>query len=425
MPLQKCTKDGQTGYRWGDEGVCYIGENAKQKAIEQGIAIEGPETVQRMLNMPKEETINFKTIWTDVFKSGTHIDSAGNKKEWTDSELEDIVKNTNELLKESNPNRRDVPLILGHEEESKAPAFGWIKALKKLNDKIFAKIDVTDKFETLVKDGLYKHKSIALWPNLTMRHLAALGAAQPAVAGLTPLGFADTHTEETYTYKYEADHISNDVPEGIVEDAAEEPKDEVEILKKENAFFKKLFEAFKIDINKNTEEFTSDINEENDMSKELEQKIEELEAQVAEKDSKIAEMSASIQAKADEARMGEHKAFCDTLVQEGKLLPKDVDTTVENMELRFQADQNKFAAAKEGEEVQSSLESYKKALSETEVQVDTKEFATKSDATEGSVEDRFMSIVNKKVDGGMNYSAALKAAQMENIELAQEYYNNQ
>ena len=43
MPLKRCSSDGKSGYKWGDEGKCYTGRDAKKQAIKQGIAIEGPE----------------------------------------------------------------------------------------------------------------------------------------------------------------------------------------------------------------------------------------------------------------------------------------------------------------------------------------------------------------------------------------------
>lgn len=40
MPLKKCQTEGDPGWRWGDSGKCYVGEDAKQKALRQGRAIE-------------------------------------------------------------------------------------------------------------------------------------------------------------------------------------------------------------------------------------------------------------------------------------------------------------------------------------------------------------------------------------------------
>lgn len=38
MPLRRCTKDGKSGWRWGDQGKCYTGPGAKAKAARQGLA---------------------------------------------------------------------------------------------------------------------------------------------------------------------------------------------------------------------------------------------------------------------------------------------------------------------------------------------------------------------------------------------------
>lgn len=38
MPLMRCGKDGQ-GWKYGENGKCYIGKDAKKKAIKQGLAI--------------------------------------------------------------------------------------------------------------------------------------------------------------------------------------------------------------------------------------------------------------------------------------------------------------------------------------------------------------------------------------------------
>lgn len=40
MPIEKCQRDGKSGYRWGKAGVCYTGSDAKRRAEIQGKAIE-------------------------------------------------------------------------------------------------------------------------------------------------------------------------------------------------------------------------------------------------------------------------------------------------------------------------------------------------------------------------------------------------
>ena len=70
---------------------------------------------------------------------------------------------------------------------------------------------------------------------------------------------------------------------------------------------------------------------------------------------------ATIETKASESRKSEYKSFCDTLVSEGRIRPVDVDTHVENMELRYQEDEKTFTeTAKKTEK----LDAYKNMLKE-------------------------------------------------------------
>jgi len=39
MPVQKCSKDGKSGFKYGKSGKCYTGKGAKKKAIKQGLAV--------------------------------------------------------------------------------------------------------------------------------------------------------------------------------------------------------------------------------------------------------------------------------------------------------------------------------------------------------------------------------------------------
>jgi hypothetical protein len=39
MPLQKCSANGKSGWRWGREGKCYTGTGARKRAMKQALAI--------------------------------------------------------------------------------------------------------------------------------------------------------------------------------------------------------------------------------------------------------------------------------------------------------------------------------------------------------------------------------------------------
>lgn len=44
MPVQKCIKNGESGYKWGENGVCFIGSNAEEKATAVGRAIHAQDS---------------------------------------------------------------------------------------------------------------------------------------------------------------------------------------------------------------------------------------------------------------------------------------------------------------------------------------------------------------------------------------------
>lgn len=123
--------------------------------------------------------------WFEVFKIGEHTDSAGNKKSWTEQDLDNIVAKYNEQ------NDHEAPLVIGH-PKSNDPAYGWVESLKRVGDRLLAKPkQVVKEFADAVKDGLYKKRSISLYPDGTLRHIGFLGAVPPAIKGLKDLAFND------------------------------------------------------------------------------------------------------------------------------------------------------------------------------------------------------------------------------------------
>lgn len=43
MPTMPCTKDGKSGFKYGEHGHCYTGPNAKAEADKQGRAIQASQ----------------------------------------------------------------------------------------------------------------------------------------------------------------------------------------------------------------------------------------------------------------------------------------------------------------------------------------------------------------------------------------------
>lgn len=55
MPLKHCTSNGESGYKWGDEGHCYTGPGAREKALKQGRAIQVSQSKAALEALEKYE----------------------------------------------------------------------------------------------------------------------------------------------------------------------------------------------------------------------------------------------------------------------------------------------------------------------------------------------------------------------------------
>jgi len=139
--------------------------------------------------------MNFKglTDWFEIFRTGTWTDASGNTREWTTADLDTIITNYK-------PEDREAPFVIGH-PETDSPAYGWVEGVKRVGEVLLAKgKDVASEFEDMVKQGLFKNRSIRLAPDGTrLLHVGFLGAMAPAVSGLTNINFR----KGGYTMDYE------------------------------------------------------------------------------------------------------------------------------------------------------------------------------------------------------------------------------
>lgn len=117
--------------------------------------------------------------WIEIARTGTFNDSANRPQTFTDADLAQIASSYN-------PQKRDCPLVIGHVTSDSAPAYGWLSQIKAQNGKLLAQFaHVPDEVRDLVAKGRYRHVSMSLMPDrVTLRHVALLGAAQPAIDGL-------------------------------------------------------------------------------------------------------------------------------------------------------------------------------------------------------------------------------------------------
>ncbi len=151
----------------------------------------------------------------EIFRTGLHTDSKGQQKDWTEEDLNRIAAKYNEQKE------HEAPLVIGHPEINH-PAYGWVENLKVEGGKLLAKAaQIVPEFAEAIKTGLFKKRSISLYPDLLLRHVGFLGAVPPAVKGLKDIAFATTDDTEITEYEQDFDYAqSTDYTEVIKENAA-------------------------------------------------------------------------------------------------------------------------------------------------------------------------------------------------------------
>jgi len=128
-------------------------------------------------------------MWIQIFRKGTHTDSQGIERNFNDEDLEKIAQIYNQKVAESDS--YEAPLVKGH-PKTDAPAYGWVEKLTKRGNILFAKLkNLAPEIIDEIRKGRYKKVSIALYPDLLLRHIGLLGAVPPAVKGLKTVTFSE------------------------------------------------------------------------------------------------------------------------------------------------------------------------------------------------------------------------------------------
>lgn len=123
--------------------------------------------------------------WIDVFKAGTNTDSKGNVSTFTQADLDQVV---------ANHALGAAPAVLGHPKDN-GPAYAWVDEIKREGDLLFVKFkDINPAFDAGVDAGSYRNRSVSLVKDAVngfrLRHVGWLGAAAPAIDGLS-VDFSD------------------------------------------------------------------------------------------------------------------------------------------------------------------------------------------------------------------------------------------
>jgi len=344
-----------------------------------------------------------KDQWIQVFRTGRHTDSAGVEKEWKEEDLDKIVSSYH-------PSEHEAPVVIGHPRDN-APAWGWVEALKREGEFLYAKLKgLVPEFMDMMKKGLFKKRSIAIYPDLTLRHIGFLGAVPPAVKGLADIKFE----QNAVTIEY-GDEIQKEKKGGKVMSLKD-------LLK--GIFTKAIDDLPEDQLKMDPPRSFSEVE-----VKERERlAAENAGKEFAEKEKKLKTREEAIAAQEKEARKKNLADFCEGLLKAGKVTPALMKVGMGLISfLEMAAAIPTEIEFEEGGEKkkQTPLDFARSFLENLPKMVEFKEVATRDKVVAGAGQAgaKLEAIVQQKIAANpkLSYSAAFTEAQKENPELAKEY----
>lgn len=391
----------------------------------------------------------FEGKWVPVFKTGTHTDSEGRTKTWTEADLDKIINSYD-------PKNEEAPAVIGH-PKSNSPAYGWVENLKKEGNFLYAKFkQLVPEFVNMVERGLFKRRSISIRDDGSLRHVGWLGAMPPAIKGLPNIQFDSNEGRTIEFSEIEFCEHSNLISrifqrlrDWLIEKEGGETADkiinnfELEMLRQEAASSEpvksfledkdmKIFDWLKGKAKEEgvviEEAFQANYSEE-DAKKKAEALIKRREAEFAEayeeKENKLREREKVLREMEAKAKKQEIASFCEGLLKGGKLIPammkkglpeflenlSGIQTTIEFGEGRDAKKQSLYKFAQE-------------FLSELPKAIEYKEIANAGNdiSGKGNAGARLDELTKKKMkEDKIGYVQAFSEIREENPDLVREY----
>lgn len=354
-----------------------------------------PAVTQRTKGLQMPIKVIPETAWFPVFKVGTHKDGAGRDLQFTEEQIDEIIRMNEGRLAE-------VKAVLGH-PRTDDPAYGETGALKKVVKDgvayLYAKLkNAVAEFAEMVNAGMYNRVSIALYPDLRLRHIGFLGATPPAVKGLAPVQFEDGEAAEMVIEFSEREQwamsgalksvgrMFQRLRDFLVGEYGAEkadtvvPSEQLDWLREDAIEVQPTPEPGPV-FNEPHPDSGGDMPDEK-----VQQQLEELQGQFNELKAQLTTVTQERDALKGTIAESERKqlrtecmAFADALVNEGRLIPAQRDIVVGVMEQLAPAGEYEFA---EGVS-EKPLDAFKKLLRTYPERIEFAEVATKGAAGKG------------------------------------------
>lgn len=282
--------------------------------------------------------------WIHIFSSGTHTDSSGQTRDFTNDDLDDIVNN-----------HRPAPLVIGHPKHND-PSYGWTGSLKREGTKLFMKTrDVNPLFAKAVENKAFPERSVSLRETnngLQLRHVGWLGAVPPALKNLDALAFTeldatpcDFNDESSEVMEFVSPmampnalnvvgRLMRNLRDHLIGSDGLETANQV-IPSYDLEWFSDNASELRDAANKNNQSLFNETQPAEDnqtMTQYTEEEMNKIKQQAADDAKKaaaaeFAEKEAKLKDELDKkdkaAALKEHTDFADSLVKEGKLLPAE------------------------------------------------------------------------------------------------------
>jgi hypothetical protein len=323
-----------------------------------------------------------------IFKPGRQTAMSGAVLDFSESDLAASARAYDPALHEA-------PIVIGHPKHD-APAYGWVRSLAAGSDGLEATPQQVDAaFAELVAAGRYKKISASFYlpdaPNnpvpgvYYLRHVGFLGAQPPAVKGLKQAAFADAEAgvvEFAASGLYDTASLWRRLREWLLAKFDQETADQVvpdwqiESLRELALQGDSSRLAF-ADPADTTVSPTRTTEEERHVTPEEKAALEAENAQLKQR---LAAAEAATKSAAAARRHGEHAAFAEQLVGEGKLAPKHKGTVVAFLDF---ADGERAVAFGEGDAKQPLATAFKSFLGDMPKVVEFGETATKDKSGKG------------------------------------------
>lgn len=342
----------------------------------------------------------------EIFRAGTH-----NGDTYTIQDLDDMVAAFREL--------DYVPALkIGHTEDKPgAPAYGWVKNLRRVGDKLYADFeDVHDSVLDAIRKRHYDRVSSEVYFNLkravkdgaqklyrrALKAVALLGAEVPAVAGLKPLHQMQFAAEECEAVRVFEQQLSvptesllaalSERVQGLIQLVKEQDMaknaEKIAELEQQVADFRAKMEELKKDSGKSNEELESDEEYRKlaQQAAEIAELVEQLRAEDAAED-QLAELQAQLDAARarEEAMKTELKTLSERMAA--------IETERRNAQIGERVRACKIPAFRPGLD---ALYSY--ALSHPEVKVKVFSEGKSEELDLGAVVDGFVAHINEMSD---------------------------